>query len=197
MWSAKVRSLTVGKKFALRIWDTLTCRTVPPPVAELPPQGRWDAGRTALLRDRASGWGELQQFVLYFLRAITLSSPPPSYLSLVCSPCISFCSFLFFYFILLHFVTHFPPFCILFSCGLLNDIISKYTFTDFLYFHFLLYSFFFSYLSSFSSAFLAYAWLYVFLFLFIYSFFLPRRVLFLPFPSAYPIPYYFVLLSSS
>ena len=55
----------------------------------MPPQGRWDAGHTASLRDRASGWGERQQFVFYFLRAISLSFFP-FYLSFVCSPCISF-----------------------------------------------------------------------------------------------------------
>ena len=125
---------------------------------------------------------------------------PPCYLAFFFPILSFFCVFsLYFlsYFIPLYFVTQFPPFCILFSCGLLNDIISKYTFADFLYFHFLLHSFFFSYLPSFCSAILAYASLCIFLFLFHHSSFLHRRVLFLPFPPACPIPCCFVLLSSS
>ena len=60
-WSVKVRSLTVGNVSRCVVevpWLAEQCNdsdTVPP-AAELPPQGRWDAGHSVSLPDRASGW---------------------------------------------------------------------------------------------------------------------------------------------
>jgi hypothetical protein len=119
-----VRSLTVGENSHCVVetpWLAAQCNDfdiMPPPAAELPPQGRWDASPTASLRDRASGWGELQQFVFYFLRAISLFL----ILSFLCV--FSMCFLLLLsYFIPLYYVTHFPTFCILFSCGLLKTLL--------------------------------------------------------------------------
>lgn len=104
MWSAKVLSLTVGKNSHCVVGTPWLAELrndfdilMSPPAAELPPQGRWDAGPTASLRDRANGWGELQQFVFYFLRAISLLFYFSILSLFVCSPCVSFCSFLLSY----------------------------------------------------------------------------------------------------